>query len=814
MILCGRGAGSCADQSTLPPAQPKTWRGLGAAISSATVVSALALLTPSSAWAACTSPNTTSCTVDTTFNNNGVFDNGDAFNPGTVAIQSGGVFNNAIGSGTFYNSGTVTIQGGGVFNNSSSYWNSNYRSGTVTILDGGTFNNITEFINGGDIDETGVVTIQDGGLFNNDGNFYNGGVYYGSTGIVTIQSGGVFNSDGNFYNGSSGVGSFYHFFHSTFTGSVTIESDAAFNNNGAFYNGGTNGIGTVTVQDGGVFNNDGQFVNGHLSGYFFNSNTPGTGIVSIMSGGTFNNNGAFYNGGNGSIGTVSIADGGLFNHFAGNSIGNDNVANAVTFANSGTFNIGYGNPALATTNYTGTYTQSATGALALRADWAGNTSDKLAITGTATLAGTIVVTPLNFPSTGGLTKTFAGIVTAKNPIIDHGIGVTATAAVDYELLKSANQIDLVATINFQGIETGGLTPNHNNVGGAVNGIFNGGTSLGFMPPLLTLASNGELGGALDQLAPSGAGAGNISTLQGIGPFTGQLLSCRTLGEGDANAIIHEGQCVWARGTVRQASIDNGGLSYGADETAPLYSAGAQLDIGGPWRLGGGIGYETSRLDSDAGSHTETDRLHLGAVLKYNPGPLLLAATVTGGFGWSDSVRNVKCGGFAATATSDYDSDYISGRFTAAYLVLFGGLYLKPQVDFGYAHISRDGYREQGTGGIALAVAGSNDGVWSASPMLEIGTEVALAGGGVARPFVRGGLTWRDQDGFITNATFLDAPGSAAFSVTSEIDRVTADIAAGLDLITPSDTALRLQYDGQFGDTIDQHIGSAKLSLKY
>jgi len=335
-----------------------------------------------------------------------------------------------------------------------------------------------------------------------------------------------------------------------------------------------------------------------------------------------------------------------------------------------------------------------------------------------------------------------------------------------------------------------------------------------MPALLGLATNAELGAALDQLASSGAGAGQAAILQSGAMFAGQLLSCRTIGEGDANAIIREGQCVWARGSVRHASFDSGARSYGADETAPFYSAGAQFNIGGPWRLGGGIGYEDSRLDTNAGSRTDTDRLHLGAVLKYNPGPLLLAATVTGGFGWSDHDRIVSFGGFNARATSDYDTNFISGRLTAAYLLPFQRFYLKPQVDVAYTHVSRDGYKEQGTGGIALAVAGSDDGVWSASPMLEVGTEVALAGGGVARPFLKGGMTWRDTDSFVTSASFLDAPGFAPFAVTSRIDRVTADIAAGIDLITPSETTLRLQYDGQFGNTVEQHIGSAKLSVRF
>ena len=188
--------------------------------------------------------------------------------------------------------------------------------------------------------------------------------------------------------------------------------------------------------------------------------------------------------------------------------------------------------------------------------------------------------------------------------------------------------------------------------------------------------------------------------------------------------------------------------------------------------------------------------------------------MTGAFGWSDTERHVSFGGFTGHANADYDTDYISGRLSAAYLLPFRGMYLKPQVDVAYSHVSRDGYTEHGTGGIALVVASSDDGVWSARPMLEIGTEVPLAGGGVARPYLKGGVTVRDKEGFVTSAAFLDAAGSDSFNVTSRIDRTTADFVVGLDLITPSDTSLRLQYDGQFGDTVQQHIGSAKLSIKY
>jgi outer membrane autotransporter protein len=142
-----------------------------------------------------------------------------------------------------------------------------------------------------------------------------------------------------------------------------------------------------------------------------------------------------------------------------------------------------------------------------------------------------------------------------------------------------------------------------------------------------------------------------------------------------------------------------------EETATFFSAGAQADLGGDWRFGGGIGFEQTNLDSGSNATSDGDSLHLGAVIKYNPGPWLLAATLSGGHGWIENERNVSFGGFNATATSSTDPSFVSGRFTAAYLAGFGNWYLKPQIDVAVTHLERDGYSETDTGGIALNVSG-------------------------------------------------------------------------------------------------------------
>jgi uncharacterized protein with beta-barrel porin domain len=489
-----------------------------------------------------------------------------------------------------------------------------------------------------------------------------------------------------------------------------------------------------------------------------------------------------------------------------------------TLTNAGTVSPG-GTRTILTTSLSGNYVQTATGVLKVDADWTGNsgagTADLLAISGTASLAGTVLVNPLNFPSTGGLTREFT-VLTAYSGITNNGITIANTAAVNYALLyPDTNTLNVQATINFQGVGVTGLTANQSAVGGNLNAVLEGGTTLGFMPALMTLPNGGALGSALNQLAPIADGGSNTSAMVTGSTFAGQLLSCRVAGEGDEHAVIREGQCVWARASARRSDRDNAADSVGQRENATFVSAGAQFKLSNDWRIGGGLGYETTNLTTANTATSKGERLHVGGVVKYNPGAWLLAASVTGGHGWSDNTRHVAFGGFDAVAMSDSEMSFVAGRFTAAYLHQMGALYLKPQVELASTHLNRDGYTESGIGGIALSVREASATVWSFSPSLELGSEHRLASGGIARVFFKGGATWLDTDTFATSASFLGAPaGTSPFTVASKVDRVVADVGAGIDLITLSDTALRLQYDGQFGETTTQHGGSAKLGIRF
>jgi uncharacterized protein with beta-barrel porin domain len=100
-----------------------------------------------------------------------------------------------------------------------------------------------------------------------------------------------------------------------------------------------------------------------------------------------------------------------------------------------------------------------------------------------------------------------------------------------------------------------------------------------------------------------------------------------------------------------------------------------------WRLGAAWGYEHSTLQTDTNAEADGDRLNGGAVLKYNPGALLLAAAVSGGWGWYDTDRPIAFPGFSAVSSANNEIGNVTERLRAAYLFTNGAWYAKPMVDF-------------------------------------------------------------------------------------------------------------------------------------
>ena len=189
---------------------------------------------------------------------------------------------------------------------------------------------------------------------------------------------------------------------------------------------------------------------------------------------------------------------------------------------------------------------------------------------------------------------------------------------------------LVISVDFD-VDGIGLNPNQRAIAENLDKIFRAGVG-GVGPVLLGLLnvdSIDEFKAALNQLSPELYSDAEITALYSSLAFSNSLLSCKVNGT-DTASIIREGQCLWAGASA--VFLDTGTTTdqIGFTETAGLFTAGAQVALDNVWRLGAAGGYQNSTLQTAIGAQSDGALGQGGVALKYNPGPLLVAGTVSGG----------------------------------------------------------------------------------------------------------------------------------------------------------------------------------------
>jgi len=496
--------------------------------------------------------------------------------------------------------------------------------------------------------------------------------------------------------------------------------------------------------------------------------------------------------------------GGVFNSGATAYIGSGNL-----FTNAGTFSPG-GSSAVQTTALTGNMVQTSGGQFAVDLNLGNAATDRVNVSGTANLAGTVKVAVQN-PAL--LTQQFT-ILSAAGGTTNSGLGLLASPALQAMLLfPNPNDVVLDIDVDFA---PDGLNRNQTAIGNNLNAVLGaGGGTLGpVFAGLFNVFSLNVYKDALDQLSPEIYADTEIAALYAAFDFSDNLLSCHVNGA-TAAAINTEGECLWVGAKGRFIDGDATFQDIGFEETAGQFAAGAQVALNPVWRLGGGLGYQASTLRTDTDATSDGDQVQGGLALKYNPGALLLAGTLSGAHGWYDTTRPMSFGGFSDVASGDHELDILQGRLHASYVLGNPGLYYKPMLDAAVTDVEIGDVRERGAGGASLLVHSGNNTVFSFSPALEVGSEWWWPNGTLVRPFVRAGLTWYSEDDVTVAASFSGAPGSVApFTIVANTDEIQADIAAGIEMISGDDSSLRVFYDGQFGDRLAVHVAGFKASVKF
>jgi outer membrane autotransporter protein len=728
---------------------------------------------------------------------------GTVINAGTLQVGSDGNLGNAAGGLTF-SGGILRITNGFI------------SSRSVTLnAGGGTFDT-----NGNDLTLSGVIggagplTKAGAGTLTLSGvNTYLGGTVINAG---TLRVG----SDGNLGNAAGAL---------TFGGGTLLLSGSFASNRSVTLNAG-----------GGIFDTNGNDLT--LSG-----GITGTGSLTKNGTGTL-----FLTGTDTYTGTTTVNAGALSVNgsmtspvtvnASGTLMGNGTITGNVT--NSGT--LAPGN-SIGTLTIAGDYTHNAGATYQVEANAAGQ-SDKLVVTGTATLNGgtvSVLAESGNYQMSTTYTILTAGSVVGTFDSVTSNLAfLTPTLSYDptnvYLLLtrNSTNFADVAATPNQYAVASAldYVSPTaQGDMSTVINSFFSlsaaGARSAysqmgGLSHIAVTEAAFSALNGYMDTLANrmSGFTAGGNPSLADAG---GILLASRTdVGSDAANtllAALDNARAQKQSDPTRQGFWMRGYGSMGdrkGDDIASKYDyrnggilAGFDRKIGESFLAGASVGYALTRVTMDGLAEAGKAASYQGSLYGAWLGdPWYVNAIAAYGYNRYDTTRDIAFSNINRTAHADYGGHAISGYTETGYLIRTEAVTIIPMASLQAGFLARDGFTETDAGALNLNV----DRDYATSIVGSLGVKLRKTYGtaaGEITPEFR--ARWQHEFADVSttvNASFADTP-AAVFAVKGDRgQRDSAVFGAGLAWATQKNLNLLLSYDALFaGDRKEQGVA---LGMRY
>jgi outer membrane autotransporter protein len=563
-----------------------------------------------------------------------------------------------------------------------------------------------------------------------------------------------------------------------------------------------------------------------------NTHTGGT----VVNAGTLRVNGSVASlvtiGADGTLGGSGSFGGGITNNGVvtpGNSIGTMNVAGPLAFGAGSVYQI--------------------------EADAAGR-SDRIDVTGPATLAGTLQVIPE--AGTYGFQTDYT-ILTATDPLVGTFDNVrTASAFLDPSLTYGTHAVTLRLVRNDLALAATAATANQGAVAGALDAASAGATGdLSTVLAAIAVLPAEQARQAFDQLSGANLAANAVpqflsrarfdATVQASALRQGGGVTTDPTGFAQAPAyqVLGLGRMAELGGTLAQlgptlsvAPQDGqdglggwiSGYGLGGEVDGDGNAAGFEYRTGGAvagidWRfsdettLGVALGYARSRIDHEtAGNDGDVESFLASLYGLHRPashqGRLALDGALGVGIGDYRTRRRIAFGGLDRTAEGATDGYDLSARIGAGYRIDRQGYRIVPQAGLSYVRLHQDGYTETGAGAANLTV-GDQD-VHSATSRLgiEVARAVATESGAVWTPSAT--LAWRHEfagTGRVIDAAFADPPATAFRVSGVEAGRDTIELAAGLAVTVPGGTTWRAGLAGSLaaGETAHGLFAGVRLA---
>ena len=546
------------------------------------------------------------------------------------------------------------------------------------------------------------------------------------------------------------------------------------------------------------------------------------------------------------IGNVILGSGtNAFNNMAGgvfNSGAMVDLGAGHTLTNAGTLSPG-GAGVIQATTLTGNLVQSATGRLLTDINIAGNTSDRVNVSGTANLAGAVQLQVSNL--------TFAPwqqtIVSAAGGTTNNGLTLLASPVL-HEQLVYPNATDVVVMSTGLNFVLPGLNNNQTSLANALNGAAHidglGGPVFNFLLNGVTSAAGYNV--VLNQLTGEAATGTQQTTFDAMNMFMGTMLDPFNRGTtpapgGGASGYASEAYAstqnasaardayamftkaplaqsydprwsVWASGFGGSQTTDGNAAVGSNNTTSSVYGTAVGADyllsprtIMGFALAGGGTNFSVANSGSG-----HSDLFQAGAFVNHTVGPAYISAALA--YGWQDITTNrtVTVAG-TNQLRAQFDANAFSGRLEGGYRFVapwIGGIGITPYAAAQFVTFDLPAYAEQAiVGSNAFALGYNAKDVTDTRSELGIRTDKSWAmTDGILT--LRGRLAWAhdyDPNRSIA-ATFQTLPG-ASFVVNGAAQASdSALVTASLEKKWLTGWSAAATFEGEFSDITRSYAG--------
>ena len=578
--------------------------------------------------------------------------------------------------------------------------------------------------------------------------------------------------------------------------------------NNAVYGGVISGVGQFSFEGAGTVRLTGD--SSHFAGTTVLSNgtllvgdAEGNGVLGgsldVLAGATLGGSGTV---GAGAGSRVTVASGGIL--APGNSIGTLGIDGDLTFEAGSRFEV--------------------------EVDPQGSASDRVAVTGNATLHGGAVVhvgADGNYDLRSTYTiLTVGGVLSgAFDEVSSDFAFLTPDLNYDY----GAGTVELELARNDRGFASVALTRNQN---ATANGIESIGIAAGHAvyDAIAQLPDDEKpirdsfdaLSGEIHASAKSALiedsrfvrNAANDRVRAAFGAPGASTAPVQAYGPTQAPAQVsasNSGPVVWSQAFGSWGSTDSDGNAAGMDRDTGGLLIGADRQVG-DWRVGLLAGYSRSNFKArDRASSAKSNNYHLGLYGGTQWDALGLRAGLAYTWHDVDTKRSVSLPGLRDSAGTRYHAGTLQVFGELGYGIDAGAVRFEPYASLAHVHLHTDGYGERG-GAAALSGRSGNTDVTFSTLGLRAEHRLSV---GATDATLRAAVGWRHAFGDTTPTTRHVFSAGDAFTVAGvPIAKNGAIVEAGVDLNLTPNATFGFSYAGQLAGSSQDHGVKANLAIRF